>query len=441
MTNHMAMLTSRKFPLAWVLGGIAMTITLVRLWLGDPRSLTEVLWAEDGYFPSCVRVRGASECMTESFAGYYLLVPRLGALVIAPVPLQWWPVFSVLLAALLMGVTAGVTYSALLVAGQSRRVSALSALVLAVMPLFGLEVVGVLASAYVPLLVASTVFVVFVTPSRRSGVGIAVWLSVTALTMPAAAVLLPVLAIRAALRDLRFRVAAGWAVSISVGLAVQLIVALVAPDGRGLEVTRSALRTWVDGVVNSVLSVVPGLSWSQLDFTPLFALRAPWYGPWLVVALVLAVAVVLVVKIRGSSGGMDSSWLRVGLLVLAGLGLSLFPSLAGTMSYRYFVAPVALWLIALLVAVDPWMQRISRGALAGVLLLIGLLWAPSFAASDVRSSPAPSWQVELDRAKDVCAGSARGEVEVIFTPVWPGDNKRETLQTPLINCRDVVDAN
>ncbi len=422
-----------------LLGLAAAAITVLRLWLGDPRSLTDVLWAEDGYFPSCVRTEGGLECLTQSFAGYFLLVPRTAAILIAPLPLESWPLASVLTAALVTGLCASVVVWSLRDAGLSGRASALGGLTLPLSPLYGLEVIGVVASAYVPLVVAATVIVALTHPVRAASRAlIFTFLLVTALTMPSVAVLLLVILIRALARDLGLRVAAEWLAALLVGLFVQALVAFSAPDGRGLSLSRESLRNWVDGVTDSVLSVIPGLSWALVDFTPLFPLRAPWYGPWILVGSALGVSALAVAAAMSSRGRPDRRSLRVALLVLAGLGLSLFPSLAGTFSYRYFVAPVAIWLIAALVLIDPWLTRIRRQTFAACVALMAVLWVPSFAASQVRSSPAPSWSEELTRAASACKTSGFQEVVVVFTPVWPGDNQGRYVDTPVLQCRDLV---
>jgi len=439
MEARRVVLGSNQTALAVFLGLLAAAVTIVRLWLGDSRSITDVLWAEDGYFPSCVRSEGGIECLTQPFAGYFLLIPRLAAMLIAPLPLEFWPIASVLLAALVTGLTAGGVFWALRDAGLSGRASVLGALALPISPLFGLEVIGVLASAYVPLLVASTVVVILASPDRGwSRVTTSLLLLVTALTMPSAAVLLLVLLVRLVARDLQLRVWFEWLAALCVGLFVQALVAFSAPDGRGLGISRESLRNWVDGVTDSALSVLPGLAWSQADFTSLFPLRAPWYGPWLFVGVALSLSVLAAAAAVFTRGRPDPRSLHVALLVLAGLGLSLFPSLAGTFSYRYFVAPVALWLIAVLVAADPWSKSLSRRSFVACIALVALLWAPSFAASQVRSSPAPSWLAELDRAALQCEKSGSEEVEVVFTPVWPGDNQGAYIVTPALPCRDLV---
>lgn len=425
---------------AWLgilVGAVAAGISLLRLWLGDPRSLTEVLWAEDGYFPLCVRNEGAAQCLTEPFAGYFLLIPRLASTVIAPLPLEYWPTASVVIASVLTGLASTAVFLTLRSAGISLWSTTFGSIVLVVSPLYGLEAIGVVASIYVPLLVAASVASVMVTPTRSSGAAVSVLLIVTALTMPSTAVLLLVILVRWRVGNLKPWISGQWASAISLGLIVQAFFALTAPQGRGLSFSRGALRGWVDGVVESVLSAVPGLDWSQADFTALFPLRAPWYGPWLFVGIVVAVALgglVAPLRQRNGSGGRG---FQASLLVLVGVGLSLFPSLAGTFSYRYFVASFSIWIIALLVYLDPYIKQVRKRTIGIATVLIFLLWAPAFAASQVRTSPAPSWLEEIDRASVACQVSQLTRVEVVFTPVWPGNLQGLTIDRPEVACGDL----
>jgi len=126
----------------------------------------------------------------------------------------------------------------------------------------------------------------------------------------------------------------------------------------------------------------------------------------------------------------------LGLLIAMALGLSLFPSLAGEVGFRYFVAPVVLVLIGLLIRFDDQISRANRGQFMIGSLLVALLWAPAFAASQVRSSPAPSWHEELDRVRLICVDPEVESAEILFTPVWPGDWIPD-VPKPEIVCSDL----
>ena len=410
-------------------------LTIVRLLLGDTRSLTEVLWAEDGYFSLCARNDGAISCLFEPYAGYFLLVPRIGSGAVSLFPYEAWPLVSTVLAALVIAFSSLVIYLALSNSDVSVRSSSLAALALPLSPLFGLEVVGVLASAYIPLLVASGVAVVVVSPGRRSGPAVLILLLISGLTMPSTVVFLGAIAIRLLVGDLSRRWAYLWTAVILMGFAVQAFFAFTSPVNRGLSITRSSLRGWVDGVTDSALQLVPGMRWTGKEFG-MFRLDNPWYGAWLVTFLLTIWAVYCLYRYSRSAGVRGAVDLHVGLLVLLALGLSLFPSLAGEVSFRYFVAPVAMVLVALFVRFDHVISRAGRGRFLTGCLLVSLLWAPAFAASSLRSSPGPSWQDELHRLRSVCVDPEVQRTEIFFTPAWPGDWGLD-IPPPEVVCSDL----
>ena len=424
-----------KMRIGATLAVASAAITMTRLLLGDTRSLTGVLWAEDGYFALCARNDGAITCLLEPYAGYFLLVPRIGSASVSLFPYEAWPFISTVLAALVTAFSSLVVYLALSSSNVSVRSSSLAALALPLSPLFGVEVVGVLASAYVPLLVASGVAVVVVSPDRRSGTAVFILLLIVTLTMPSTVVLLVAILFRSIGGDLVRRWAGLWAAVVLMGFAVQSFFALTSPVNRGLSISRSSLRSWVDGVTDSALQLVPGMRWTGYEFN-MFRLDNPWYGAWLVTFLLTIWAVHCLYRYSKSAGARGAVDLHVGLLVLLALGLSLFPSLAGELSFRYFVAPVAMVLLALLIRFDHVISRAGRGQFLAGCLLISVVWAPAFAASSLRSSPAPSWEDELDRLRSVCDEPGVQRTEIFFTPVWPG-SWGLGLPPPEIVCSDI----
>ncbi len=410
-------------------------LTIARLLLGDTRSLTEVLWAEDGYFALCARNDGAITCLFESYAGYFLLVPKLGSAFVSLLPYEAWPLVSTTLAALVTAFSSLVVYLALSSQNVTVRSSSLAALALPLSPLFGIEVVGVLASAYVPLLVASGVAVVMVSPDRRSGPAVLILLLISGLTMPSTVVLLFAIVFRLMVGDLVRRWASLWAAAVLIGFAVQTFFAFTSPVNRGLSISRNSLRAYVDGVTNSALQLVPGMRWTGYDFG-MFRLDNPWFGAWLVTILLTIWAAYCLYRYSKPTEARGAVDLHVGLLVLLALGLSLFPSLAGEVSLRYFVAPVAMVLVALFVRFDPVISRAGRGQFLAGCLLVSLLWAPAFAASALRSSPGPSWQEELDRVRSICDDPDVRRTEIFFTPSWPG-KWNLGIPPPEIVCSDI----
>jgi len=115
--------------------------------------------------------------------------------------------------------------------------------------------------------------------------------------------------------------------------------------------------------------------------------------------------------------------------------VSFIPSLSGTFSFRYFVAPVALLTIALLVLIDQWINKVKTWILILGVVLLGILWAPSFPASQLRSSPAPSWSSEIAREELECERGFSLWVEMTLSPAWPPSRySRSTLNQPRYYC-------
>src|SRR6056297_1240463 len=91
---------------ALLVGLIAATISLGRLWLGNSQAPQEVLWAEDGLFALCIRNADFFTCLAEPYAGYFLFTPRVLAWPVAVLPWEYWALASNILAALLAGLIA-----------------------------------------------------------------------------------------------------------------------------------------------------------------------------------------------------------------------------------------------------------------------------------------------------------------------------------------------
>ncbi len=98
---------------ALAVGVIVVLLGIVRLVVGNPEALTQVLWAEDGLFALCVRSLDPVSCTIEPFAGYLLLLPRLSTALMSLLPITAWPLASVMLALIVTGVLSSSIYVAL----------------------------------------------------------------------------------------------------------------------------------------------------------------------------------------------------------------------------------------------------------------------------------------------------------------------------------------
>jgi len=298
------------------------------------------------------------------------------------------------------------------------------------LPITGIEVIGVVGSLYIPLLIASAVLVVAVPRASGWHPAVPILLLITALTIPTAVVLVPFIALNWMWRRIASRVAILWLAALCVGLLAQATVVVLAPDRRDMDVSVTSMGTWVRALLNSVFSLVPGLSIGDVSLTEFTVLRPFPYLAWILVGL-LAIAGMLGVA-HGRNSLSTSITAQLALLALL---ISLIPSLSGTFSYRYFVAPVTLLVIALLILTD---KRLGQQSLIKVTIgsvLLGMLWLTSFPASDLRSTPAPAWSVELGRAGALCQSGPGSQVNMTLTPVWPPKNAGLTeLNQPRFIC-------
>ena len=423
---------STGIPAAAALGFLAAGISLLRLWLANRSAITEVLWAEDGLFPLCIHKADFLTCTTQPFAGYLLFLPRTLAWPVSLMPIEQWALAANLIAALLAGIAAFLTFAFARQFGLSNFVATALALLPVIAPMSGLEAINSVGSSYMLLLYVATLGIVFGQTSRGWWwilVGLAL---ISALTIPSTVVLLPVVLVQ----FLRGRMPRAWAGlvagALAVGLLAQAWTALTAQTPRSVSVSAGTLSSWADSVPTSLLTYWPGLSLGEYSFFTNFTLK-PFSGMgWVIVAVLSTVGVVLVA--RGWTSQDRSA--VVGLLVLSGLAFGLIPSAIGEPNNRYFVVPVLLWGAAALVSLDPLIRRTRRWVVSLVTVLILALWWPAFPASVFRATPAPPWTEEVERVKAFCLSDPALIERPIFSPFWPpnwGDGLDEPTH-PNVTC-------
>jgi len=189
---------------------------------------------------------------------------------------------------------------------------------------------------------------------------------------------------------------------------------VLAPDRREMDVSVSTLGTWVRAFLSGVLSLVPGLSIGDVSLTEFTAFRPFPNLAWILVGLVAIAGIVGV--FRGRNAQCQSVAAQ---LVLLALLISLIPSLSGTVSFRYFVAPITLLVIALLILLDKRLEKQTPTRVRIGSVLLGLLWLTSFPSSELRSTPAPAWSAELNRANALCQAGLNNQVSMTLTPPCP----------------------
>ena len=396
---------------------MAAAISLGRLWLGNSQAITENLWAEDGLFALCIRKADFATCLTDPFAGYLLFLPRVLAWPVSVTPWESWALVSNLTAASLAGLIAALVFVIARGACFGWFVSVGIALLPVITPMVGLEALNSLGSSYMLLLFAATLAVLF-RPNRGTGwtVFVAVFLLITALTIPSAVVVLMILFVQFLRGAVTRRSALAWGLALVLGLAAQAFVALTATTRRPVQLTQDSLNAWADSVPTSILTYWPGLSLGEYSFFTNFTLAPlPWTG-WLAVGLVFALGIWQLVA---GWRTVESKGAAIGLLLLSGLAFGLIPSAIGYANNRYFVVPLLLWAAAVLVWLDPLIRRTRPWVLVAVTVLVALVWWPAIPVSEYRSTPAPEWTAEVARVEAKCLSDPAFVDRPIFSPFWP----------------------
>ena len=399
---------------------VAAGASASRLLLRTPNAFSDMVWAEDGLFPLCVRKVGFIACLTDSFAGYLLAVPRGIAGGVALLPMSAWPLTTNLIATVLVGLASGTVFATLRRAHRSMPASVLIALLPAAAPIMGFETLGVIASVYTLLLFATAVFLACQPDTARWSTQLivvaAIALLLCALTIPSAIAL----AIGLTVQVMRGRIPrhAGFilAGALGAGLMLQGLVILAADEQRSTTPTLGALSTLGEALPNALLTLMPGFTAGPalaLDFPV-----TPPAGLGIVVAAAMLILGVMLL-ILGRSASRDA----VGVLLLTGLVILAVPTLTGYPNNRYFAAPILLWAAAALIALDARLKgllpRSRTIAWAGIAALLVYFWATAWPVSTLRGTVFPSWSSELTRITDECAVDPNRQVVLQFSPGWP----------------------
>jgi len=404
---------------ALIVGLLAAGISIGRLWLANPAAPQEVLWAEDGLFALCIRKADFFTCLAEPYAGYFLFTPRVLAWPVAVLPWEYWALASNILAALLAGLIAAFLVTIARRAGLNGFVSVAIAVLPVLAPMTGLEAINSVSSSYMLLLYASTIAIVLpeaANESREWSIGIGLLLLVTALTIPSAVVLIPVIVVQGLRRTIAVRTTIGWALAVGAGLAAQATSALNATAPRQIDFSTETLNAWADSIPVSLLTYWPGLSIGEYSFFSNFTLSPLGITGWLVAAAILISGVALIAK---GWPRHHTPTIPAGLLLIAGLGFGLIPSAIGDPNNRYFVVPLALWGAALILVLEPRISKTRPWILAAVTAATLVVWWPAIPASEYRSTPAPPWTEEVQRVEAKCLSDPAFIDRPIFTPFWP----------------------
>ncbi|WP_027341666.1 hypothetical protein [Hamadaea tsunoensis] len=405
--------TPAAVPHAWhwpagvllVLGGAAASLLRV-----NGHGAWDSIWAQDAsVYLSDALTRSPAAALTTPVGGFLPLVPRLLAEVATLFPVEWAAAVASTLAALVTSALALLVYvaSSAHLSWRLSRVLVAAPLVLA--PIgqgrFGPDsgsVIDNLATLQFPLLYAT--FWLLLWSPVRIGPRIAAGLVVagTALTTPYALLLLPLAALRIAVRrDVHGILLAGY---LAVGAVLQFVTFALAGGAGG---TLRPNPVWALGEYARWL--VPhtlfGERWE--------AQRSPWgYGiaSLTILALALAAALVRLTKPRWQLAIAAATT----SVVLASAELMTL----GATADRYLYAPGLLLIAALAALLAPRPDPLAL-APAGVLaLILAVVSALNWFVPNHRSA-ARSWAVVVAEARMACDHSDGGRLPVDLSKVAP----------------------
>ena len=419
----------RPGSVAVFVGIFGAVISALRLWLGNSDSLTQLLWAEDGVFPLCIHKADFISCVVDPFAGYLLVAPRMLAGIVSFFPLSDWAVVANVVAAVVAGVITGLAYLILRRGGMGQVVSVLGGLIPVMIPIVGYEAVQSLGNVYQWLLYVSVLAVVFSSALNRWVVF--ALLLVTTLTMPTTVLLLPLVVLWWLRKSISLSTLITWSGALLGGGLAQFLVASNATKPRAVELAPDGVSTWANSLLPAFATNIPGLG-STGSGPSAFPTIEQWSWTWLILAALVGLGVFLVV--RGWPAGNSAT---VGALVLTGVVLSAFPTIFDGPGNRYFVVPVMLLTLAVLVSLNELLFSSTWwvGALIAVVVLGS--WLPQLPAGGWRSTPAPAWSDEAARLSALCKPEAPGvfpdqalAYQMVFTPFWPADYPGVEIHEP-----------
>jgi hypothetical protein len=390
---------------------VAGALSVGRLLLANGSALSNLVWAEDGLFPLCVRAHNVASCAVDPYSGYLLLVPRLVAWPVSLVPMDSWPMATNVAAAVLAALLAALAVVVLRAGGSGGVAAVVVALLPTLVPIMAFEAINVSASVYMLLVFVAALAVSFPPRGRFPTWAYAVGALLVALTIPSSAILLLPLAVSTLRGRIPRRGAVVTAVALVLGLVAQGAATVLTANPRPMHWSIDALRSWADTLPSGLLTFWPGQT--ELTATGSFASSTVgWTHAGIVIAAVVLVLGIVLVAVRGATAN------GVGLLLLTGLFLGAVPAAAGYANNRYFVIPALLWLAALLVGLDRVVAH-REIVLAVVTVVLVAAWVPGLRASDFRSTATPEWAPMMAAARAQCAANPESTVAITFSPSWP----------------------
>lgn len=415
---------------ASLVGLLAATLTVLRLWVRSPDALTEQLWAQDGLFVLCSRKVGPIACSVDSFQGSYSFGTKILAGIASALPITAWPLSSLAVTAVLFGGCAAATFH-FSSPRVGRSFAFLLALIPALAPALRLDMVATLSATWLPLIYALLLWGTVAPPRRGATATIITVVAVAGLTTPLAVVFVLPLAWAAITGQIQRRTAVtlGAVATVASILNLQLGQRLFFPH-----VASDGATSAIDRISSAVTLSIErsGAGPSQTNE------QASEFWTSVPTALVVIVTMILIAAALWAAVTRPTSRVgAAGVLTLSGFAALLVSTfvLGGPSAGALLFA--ALLPAAVVVAVSslpgPW--RVVGLAVTAVLL--AALWAAGFTASEFRATVSPSWATVLEGGRTVCTANPGAVVNLAMSPDWPQFPLPDPT-SPTVTCQEVL---
>ena len=422
-----------KYITVILVGVSASLLVLYRLFNTNKDSIRENLWAEDGLFALCAYNYNTLSCLIEPYAGYMLTLQKLLAGIVGLTPIEHWATVANIMAALISGILAGLTYYIL----QSKKTKIITAIFVAyiplILPLTGFEAIGSLGSLYMILLYSTTIALAYYVDKPREQIITGTLLALSIATIPSAFALILGVAVLYYRNKITKKLTLTYSLLLTLGLTIQLTVGRTGATTRNTIVTQESINAWIEYLPKYLATYIPGLYYQENESFEYFPIKTlPNIGLYITIILV-TIGLYLVIK-RNE---------KIGILILVGLSYGLIPVLTGYANNRYFILPLSLLAAGILLALSKKLATTQT-----VLIIIGvtILWVPSLEASDFRKKPNPTWSSQIETINNTCKENkkeksnetGRNEKQKIllqFTPEWPrSETVMEEKTQPYLYC-------
>jgi hypothetical protein len=411
---------SAPMPRYWQRMLVALVpIFAVTLLLRVPRgeAMTH-FWAEDGAVFYSQATRDGCAAVTQGYAGYGHLLPRLVACAAAQVPIADAPAFMAVSAAVLASLVSVLAVHLGASVTGSRAVGVVAGGALVLSPMAKLEVLDAVCNVqwYLPLPLIWTVLAV--PRRRRAALGLAAFAAIAVATAPLTVLLLPLVILRMwKLRSAPGRDPIPW--GFLVGFAFQFAMILANRSQRPPSPDRPGALGLANATATRLL-----MGWAGPTMAPsLFRVMGWGFAVLIGIALIFSsIGACIRVDHRG----------HVAVIAVASLVLVLFPlvfqwtpqletqgrDLRLLFGGRYAVSPLVMLLCVPLVGIrwrpmragaqegSAFWERSGRLCATALLLLAAIAAAADFKGGQARGIY-PAWPDQLAAARAFCSGPGR----------------------------------